>query len=115
MPVVFPAWARLALGIVIGITTYVVAGEIIRIGDEERGLISSLLTLLAAAGFVPPSPGSIRLSPSANLLLAIGAVVLSYLLNTVIEPDAAWVRGVLVAVLAFGASIGIVPPQAKLR
>lgn len=112
-PVTFPRWARLALGILVGITGYVIAGNIISIGDEERALLSSLILVFSSAGIVPPRPEDIRLTPTARLALAIGVVALGYLLNTVIEPDLNWLRGLLVAVLAFASSVGLTPPQAR--
>ena len=112
-PVVFPAWTRLALGVLVGITGYIIAGDIIRIGDEERALLSSMILVFSSAGIVPPRPEDIRLTPTVRLALAIGVVALGYLLNTVIEPDLNWLRGVLVAVLAFASSVGLTPPQAR--
>jgi hypothetical protein len=111
-PVLFPRWARFALGALVAITGYVIAGDIIQIGDAERAVLSSLILVFASAGIVPPSPKDLMLSPGVRLGLGIVVVALGYLLNTVIEPDLNWLR--IVAVLAFAASLGLTPPQTRM-
>lgn len=112
MPVTFPAWARLALGAVIAVVGYLVAGDAIRIDEGMRALLSSLTLVLASAGIVPPKPEDIHFSPTVSLVLSIVVVVGAYLLNVVPDIEPLW-RGLIVAGLAFLASIGIVPPQVR--
>jgi hypothetical protein len=111
--VTFPSWARIALGALVALVTYFVAGDFINIGEAERTLISSVVVLLGSVGVVPPRPEDIRMSQTVSVVLTILALVISYLLNTLIDDDL--VRGILLAVLALGSSIGITPPQTRIR
>lgn len=109
-PVVFPAWARIALGCVVALVGYLVAGDAIHISEGMRGLISSLTLLLASAGIVPPKPSDIRLSQTTSLFLTAVVIVAGYVLNTLVDLEPI-IRGLIIAALALASSIGIVPPQ----
>ena len=110
--VTFPAVARIVLGAIIGLVTYFVAGDYINIGEAERTLISSVVVLLGSVGIVPPKPEDVKMSQTVSILLTIAALVLNYVLNTVVEMDDL-LRGILLAVLAFASSVGITPPQTR--
>lgn len=112
MPVQFPSWARLALGCVVALLGYLVAGDAIHISEEIRGVITSLTLLLASAGIVPPRPGDIKLNSTVSLFLTVLVIVAGYLLNTVADLEPV-VRGLIVAGVALASSLGIVPPQAS--
>lgn len=112
--IVFSPAVRLALGLIVGLLGYLVAGEL-HVDEELRGAIAALTALLASVGIVPPKPGDLpRLSPQVSFLLTAAATAGAYLVNTVgtIDPT---VRGIVVAALALAASVGIVPPQATHR
>ena len=112
--VTFPALARVLLGALVALVTYFVAGDYINIGEDERALISGVVVLLGSVGIVPPRPEDIHMSQTVSILLTIVALVISYLLNAVVDLDDV-LRGILLAVLAFGSSVGITPPQTRLR
>lgn len=106
----FPNWARIALGLLIGLLGYLISGEYLHVSEELRGALSSIVATLAAAGFVPPRPGSVLLPQPVRLALTVLTPIVTYVLNT--APDfGATLRGILIAVITFLASILIVPPQ----
>lgn len=107
----FPSWVRIALGCLVAIVTYLVAGDYIHVDDSARALIASLVLLLGGAGVVTPNGQTFNLSPAVRFGLIIVAIVLTYILNSVIDLEPI-VRGLLSAVLALLVSIGIAPPQA---
>lgn len=108
----FPRWARIGLGLLVALLGYLVAGEL-HVSEELRGAIAALTLLLASSGIVPPTPGDLpNLSPQLRFVLTALVTAGGYVVNTVGSVDPT-VRGVIVAVLALVASIGIVPPQAK--
>jgi hypothetical protein len=107
----FPSWARLGLGVIVGVLGYLVVGEL-HASEQVTGGIAALVVLLGSAGIVPPTAETLpALSPQARLALTAGVTVLAYVLEVVVTLDET-VTAVLIAVLAFCASIGIVPPQA---
>lgn len=110
MPVVFPAWARLALGLLVALAGLLVVS--LHADESTKQLVVSLTTLLAAQGVVPPLPGQIHLSPVVNLVLTIAAVVGAYLLVGAGGIDQT-VKEVLVAVLTIVTSIVITPIHAQ--
>lgn len=110
----FPQAARIGLGILIALVTYFVAGDYVHIGESERTVISSVVVLLGSVGIVPPRPGEIRMSVAVATVLTVVAILLNYIIVDVVDLDAV-LRGILAAVLAFAASVGIVPPQVQRR
>ncbi len=112
MSVNFPAWARIALGVLVALVTYFVAGDYIHIGEAERTVISSFVLLLSTVGIVPPSPGSLRMSAAVAVSLTATAIVLNYVVVSVADLEPV-LRGVLASLLAFLGSVGITPPQAQ--
>ena len=111
LPVVFPTWARIALGLVVAFLGYLVGGEL-AVSEELRGAITSITLLVASAGIVPPKPGDLVISPTLRYALTTAVVAGGYVLNVVVDIDPT-VRGLIVAALALAASVGIVPPQAQ--
>lgn len=112
--IVFPAWARITLGLIVALLGYLVAGEL-HVDQELRGAIAALTALLASVGIVPPKPGELpTLSPQLGFLLTAVATAGAYVVNTVGDVDPT-VRGLIVAALALAASVGIVPPMAARR
>lgn len=110
----FSPTARLLLGLIVAFLSFLVAGEL-HIDDELRGAIAALIMLLGSAGIVPPKPGDWpTLSPQFSFLLTAAATAGAYAVNTIGDIDPT-VRGLIVAVLALGASVGIVPPAAMRR
>lgn len=111
--IVFPAWARLALGLLVAGLGYLVAGEL-HVAEELRGGIAAITLLLASVGVVPPNPADLpKLSPQLRFLLTALVTAAAYVVNTLsIDPTP---RGLLVAVLALAASVGIVPPMVQRR
>lgn len=110
----FPQIARFVLAALIAIVTYFVAGDFIHIGESERAVISSVTVLLASVGIVPLKPEDIKMSATVAVVLTVVAILLNYVVVAVVDLEPV-VRGVLAAVLAFAASIGIVPPQVARR
>lgn len=114
MPVVFPTWARFALGLLVALLGYLVGGEL-HVSEELRGAIAALTILLASAGIVPPGARDLpALSPQVRFLLTAVVTAGAYVVNTLGTVDPT-LRGVIVAALALASSIGIVPPQATAR
>ena len=110
----FPSWARLGLGIIVGIVSYLVVGNL-QMSEETRGLVTMLILLLSSAGIVPPTVESLpALSPAVRFGLVLVVVVLGYLLTVTIDMSTT-LREILIAVLAFLSSVGITPPQAGAR
>lgn len=108
----FPTWARLALGLLVGLLGYLVAGEL-RVDEDLRAAITALTLLLASAGIVPPTIRDLPpLSPTTRFVLTAFVTALAYIVNVIdasdLDPTA---RGLIVAALALAASLGIVPPQ----
>src|SRR5687768_6761704 len=114
VPPVFPNWARLALGLLVGLASVFVTSDFIRIGENERLLISSVVIVLGSAGIVPPSPSSFRMSPAVSIALSLLALLLNYLIVAVFVDDLT-VQGILAGLVAFAATVGIVPPQVPRR
>lgn len=109
----FPTWARIFLGLVITVVTYIVSGDVIHIDEDTRALLTALVLIVSSAGIVPPSPESVNLSPTVRLVLTVVVVVLGYVLTKFIIPaDDPVLRGIISAALALFSSVGIVPPQA---
>lgn len=108
----FPSWARFALGAVIFLVQYLITGSFIHIGDEERGVISGLVVLFATSGVVPPTPGLIKISPGLNFVLMAVVILATYFANTLLDLEPL-VRGLILGAVAFAASIGVTPPQAR--
>lgn len=108
--VVFPAWARLALGLLVALAGILIVG--LHADESTKQLVLALSTILAAQGIVPPTPGSIRLSPSLNLMLTIAATIAAYLL-TGADGISEELRQVLSGVLLFVTSVVITPVHAS--
>jgi hypothetical protein len=117
MPVNFPAWARLGLGVVTGLLAAFLSGGIdlggldFPIDEPTRAMLTAVVGALAAAGFVPPRPGEVPLSPQVRLVLTVATPVVTYLLVRYV--DQATLRAILVGAVTFLAHIFIIPPQAK--
>lgn len=111
-PARFPAWARIALGFLVAFVTFLINGDSFHIEPDARALISSLIMIVATAGIVPPTPDTIKISPTVSLLLTVAVVVGNYVLVAVVDLDLL-LQGILTALLALAASIGITPPQAR--
>jgi hypothetical protein len=110
--IVFTPAVRLALGLLVALLGYLVAGEL-HVSEELRGGIAALTLLLASVGVVPPKPGDVpKLSPQVRFLLTALATAGAYVVNTLGDIDPT-LRGLVVAALALGASVGIVPPTAR--
>lgn len=110
----FSPTARLLLGLIVAFLGYLVAGEL-HVPEELRGAIAALAALLASVGIVPPKPGDLpTLSPQLSFLFTGVATAGAYVVNTIGDIDPT-VRGLVVAALALGASVGIVPPLAMRR
>lgn len=115
-PVVsFPNWARVVLSLLLGLVGYLVAGRVLNEGLSA--LLSSLVMLVSAAGIVPPSTDLVaRLSPAVSLLLTVLVTVIAYIVNVDLLGDLGpTTEGIITAVLAFAASLGIRPPQGIIR
>lgn len=112
--IVFSPRLRLALGLLVGLLGFLVAGEL-HVSEELRGAIAALAALLGSVGVVPPKPDDFpHPGPQLGFLLTAVATAGAYVVNTVGDIDPT-VRGLVVAVLALGASVGIVPPLAQRR
>jgi uncharacterized membrane protein YccC len=111
MPVVFPAWARIGLGLLVALAGLLVVS--LHADESTKQLVVSLTALLAAQGIVPPVPGQIHLSPVVNLLLTVVAVVGAYFLTgaSIDEP----LHSILTAVLLVVTSVVITPAHAKTQ
>ena len=110
----FPSWARIALGLLVAFITFLLTGGVFNIPEDARALIASLVALVASAGIVPPKPGEVRLPQAVSLALTAVAIILTYLLNSAFGLDEI-LRGILTALVALLASIGITPPQVARR
>lgn len=110
----FPQVARFLLAALIAVATYFIAGDYIHIGESERTVISSVTILLASVSIVPLKPEDIKMSATVAVVLTVVAILLNYVIVSVADLDPV-LRGILAAVLAFAASVGIVPPQVARR
>jgi hypothetical protein len=112
--VAFPNWARVLLSLIFGLAGYLVAGEVV--DQSLSALLAGLVLVLSSAGVVPPSPEIVKhITPQLGLVLTVVVTALAYIVNTpdIIEMSRT-VQGLITAVLALFASLGITPPQAKV-
>ena len=111
MPVTFPSWARLGLGIIVGLLGYLVVGEL-NASENVTGFVAALTVFLASTGIVPPTAATLPpLSPQLRLFLTGLATFAAYAVEVFLSLSET-VTAVLVGCLAFLASIGILPAQA---
>lgn len=108
----FPNWARILLGLVVGVLGFLLSGGVdLHVSEELRGLLAAISGALAAAGFVPPKPGSVLLPQAVRTALTVLVPLVLYAVNVLLNIDGT-LRGVLAGVITFLASVLIVPPQA---
>lgn len=105
----FPDWARVLIAVVLAVASYLASSQT-ALDEQTRGAIATGIALVSAAGVIPPIPATVRMPAVVSVGLTIVVVVVTYVLNvaTSLDPD---LRGVVVAVLAVLASVGIRPPQ----
>lgn len=105
----FPDWARVLIAIGLAVATYFASSQT-ALDETTRGALATILVVVSAAGVVPPLPTAVAMSKPVAIALTVVVAVASYLINvsTSLDPD---LRGVIVAVLAVLASVGIRPPQ----
>jgi hypothetical protein len=108
----FPNWARIGLGLVVAFLGYLSGAEII--ADEGiRSAIATGLVLFAAAGIVPPRASDLHMSKAVATALTVIAMTITAIINlpSVVGHIDGTVRGLIVALLATAAVVGIRPPQ----
>lgn len=111
--VAFPNWARVVLSLVFTFAGYLVAGEVVN--EDLSALLSGLVLVLASAGVVPASPEIVRhITPQVGLVLTVVVTALAYLANVDVIELGRTTEGIITAVLALVASLGITPPQAQV-
>lgn len=105
----FPNWARLLIAIVLAVASYLASSQT-ALDEQTRGAIATGIALVSAAGVIPPLPATVKMPAVLSVGLTIVVAAATYVLNvsTTLDPD---IRGVVVAVLAVLASVGIRPPQ----
>jgi hypothetical protein len=105
----FPNWARVAIAVVLAVASYLASSQT-ALDEQTRGAIATGIALVSSIGVVPPLPATLEMPKVVAVGLTVLVVVVTYVLNvaTSIDPD---VRGIVVAVLAVLASVGIRPPQ----
>jgi hypothetical protein len=105
----FPDWARVAIAVVLAVAAFLASSQT-ALDEQTRGAIATGIALVSAAGVIPPLPATLAMPKVVAVGLTVLVVVVTYVLNvaTSLDPD---LRGIVVAVLAVLASVGIRPPQ----
>jgi hypothetical protein len=111
--VAFPNWARVVLSLIFTFAGYLVAAEVVN--QDLSALLAGLVLVLASAGVVPASPDIVRnISPQVGLLLTVLVTALAYVVNVDVVELSRTTEGIITAVLALIASLGITPPQSRI-
>jgi hypothetical protein len=105
----FPDWARVLIALVLAVASYLASSQT-ALDETTRGAIATGIALVSAAGVIPPLPATLAMPKVLSIGLTVVVVVVTYVLNVSTSMDAD-VRGIVVAVLAVAASVGIRPPQ----
>jgi len=105
----FPNWARVVIAIVLAVAAYLASSQT-ALDEQTRGALATGIAIVSAIGVIPPLPATLAMPKVLSVGLTVLVVVASYVLNvsTSMDPD---VRGIVLAVLAVLASVGIRPPQ----
>jgi hypothetical protein len=105
----FPDWARVVIALILAVASYLASSQT-ALDEQTRGAIATGIALVSAAGVIPPLPGTLSMPKAVSVGLTVAVAVVTYVLNVsvTINPD---LRGVILAVLAVLASVGIRPPQ----
>lgn len=105
----FPDWARVVIALVLAVAAYLASSQT-ALDEQTRGAIATGIALVSAAGVIPPLPATVRMPVWVSVALTVVVVLATYVVNVATSLDAD-VRGIVVAVLAVLASVGIRPPQ----
>jgi hypothetical protein len=105
----FPDWARVLIAIVLAVASYLASSQT-ALDEQTRAAISTGIALVSALGVVPPLPQTLKMPRALSIALTLAVGIVTYVLNVSVDmnPD---VRGVILAVLAVLAAVGIRPPQ----
>lgn len=105
----FPDWARVLIALVLAVASFLASSQT-ALDEQTRGAIATGIALVSSMGVIPPLPATLRMPRVVSIAATVVVVVVTYVLNVSasLDPD---VRGIVVAVLAVLASVGIRPPQ----
>ena len=105
----FPDSARVLIAIILAVASYLASSQT-AFDEQTRGALATAIALISATGVIPPLPQTLKMPRAVSVALTILVGVVTYLLNVSVsmDPD---LRGVILAVLAVLAAVGIRPPQ----